>query len=191
MTRPVAAPVFADPRRPSGPRPRFAGFTLIEILVVVVIIGIAAAVIVPQLGTRDDLKATAAARTLVADLIYAQNLSIARQRMHYVRFDPAAESYEVLSAISPTAARVTHPVEGSPFLVRFGPSGVHALRDVVVDAADFNGEVTIGFDEMGVPHVWSSTTGTASMTAGSVRLKCGVHVVTVTVEPFTGELKVN
>lgn len=46
-------------------------FTLIEILVVVVIIGIGAAVIVPNLGTRNDLMAQAATRVLMADLIYA------------------------------------------------------------------------------------------------------------------------
>ena len=39
-----------------------AGFTLVEILVVVIILGIASAVIVPQIGNSNDLKAAAAAR---------------------------------------------------------------------------------------------------------------------------------
>ena len=34
-------------------------FTLVEILTVVVILGIASAIIVPQISTRDDLKAAA------------------------------------------------------------------------------------------------------------------------------------
>src|SRR5215475_9916349 len=52
------------------------GFTLVEILAVVVILGIASAIIIPQIGSRDDMKAAAAARVLIADLIYAQNLAI-------------------------------------------------------------------------------------------------------------------
>ena len=75
--------------------PSRAGFTLIEILVVVVILGIAAAVIVPQIGSRADLKATSAARLIMADLIYVQNRSISQQKYHYIQFDPATASYTV------------------------------------------------------------------------------------------------
>ena len=39
------------------------------------------------MGTRDDLKAAAAARMLMADLIYAQNRAISTQTRHYVKFD--------------------------------------------------------------------------------------------------------
>src|SRR3954454_21595277 len=48
-------------------------FTLVEILAVVVILGIASAVIIPQISNRDDLKAAAGTRLVTADLIFAQN----------------------------------------------------------------------------------------------------------------------
>ena len=65
---------------------RRGGFTLIEILVVVIILGIASAVIIPQLGSRDDINAAAAARLVMADIIYAQNSAIVQQKKFYVDF---------------------------------------------------------------------------------------------------------
>src|SRR5215213_5163177 len=96
------------------------GFTLIEILVVVVILGIAAAIVVPAIGSRSDLKATSAARMIMADLIYTQNRSISQQKWHYVRFDKTAQSYEVLEQITPSAVLIKHPVEASNFVVKIG-----------------------------------------------------------------------
>src|SRR5687768_3580673 len=73
------------------------GFTLVEILAVIVILGIASAIIIPQIGTRDDMRARAAARNLVADLIYAQNLAISSGKVVYVRFDVANNKYSLIT----------------------------------------------------------------------------------------------
>ena len=176
--------------RRSAP-PATAGFTLIEILVVIVILGIAAAIVVPAIGSRSDLKATSAARMLMADLIYAQNRSIAQQKTHYVRFDAANESYEVLEEISP-AKVIVHPVDLGPFIVVLGPNGPSSsIKDVVIDAAAFDGKMTLAFDELGTPYAYDSGTNTKSpMTSGYVRLKCKEHQLTIVVEPFSGELRI-
>ena len=167
------------------------GFTLIEILVVVVILGIAAAIVVPAIGSRSDLKATSAARMLMADLIYAQNRSIAQQKTHYVRFDKTTESYEVLEEISP-ATVITHPVELGPFIVVLGPNGPSSsIKDVEIDDAVFDGKNILAFDELGTPYAYDAATKTKSpMTTGSVRLKCKDFTMSVVVEPFSGELRI-
>src|SRR3954464_12495919 len=83
------------------PRARKTGaFTLVEILVVVIILGIAGAIIVPSLGSRDDLKAAAAARVIMADLIYTQNLAITSQGNRYMAFNVPLQNYSVPDADS-------------------------------------------------------------------------------------------
>src|SRR4051812_15921681 len=78
-------------------RPRAAGFTLVEILMVVIILGIASAVVVPNLGQRNDLVAAAAARAVVADIMYAQNRAILAQSMRYVWVQADQQRYSLLT----------------------------------------------------------------------------------------------
>lgn len=175
--------------------PAARAFTLIEILVVVVILGIAAAIVVPAIGSRDDLKTTSAARMIMADLIYAQNRSISQQKKHFVVFDTANETYEVFAdnrPLAPAMLTITHPVEASPFLVKLGPAGPGPIRDVAIDVANFDGKTILMFDELGTPYSYDAGTNTeASLTAGQIRLICRQLTLTITVEPFSGELRIN
>src|SRR4051812_48658675 len=99
---------------------RRSGFTLVEILAVVVIIGIASAIVIPQIGNRDDLKGAAAARVLVADLIYAQNLAVATQSTTYVKFDTANNKYTILTAASSGGDTIAkHPLTQQNYVVMF------------------------------------------------------------------------
>ena len=162
------------------------GFTLIEILVVVVIIGIASAVILPQLSSRDDLRAASAARAMMADLLYAQNRSIALQKMHYVQFDATGNTYSILDNMSP-ANIITHPVNQGPYTVTLG-SG--SMSNVKITSPTFDGQTVLAFDAMGVPYSWSSSAGTTALSAGSVQVKAGQNKLTVTVAPYSGEITV-
>ena len=161
------------------------GFTLIEILCVVVIIGIASAVILPQLSSRDDLRAASAARALMADLLYAQNRSIALQKMHYVQFNTVTNSYSVLDNMSP-ANIITHPVLQAPYTVTLG-SG--SLNNVKLVSPTFDGQTVVAFDAMGVPYSWS-VSGATALAAGSVQVKAGQTTLTVSVAPYSGEITV-
>jgi type II secretion system protein H len=170
---------------------RRQGFTLIEILVVVVIIGIAAAIIVPQLGTRDDMKASSAARVIMADLIYAQNLSITQQNYHYVAVDVANRRYQVQNS---TLATITHPVYKTTYRVQFGAGGTNGFTDLTLVAASFTGQSgivysTMGFDELGSPLVHTGA-GTEPMTAGSIIIQAGNYRLRIDIEPFTGQITV-
>lgn len=166
---------------------RRSGFTLIEILVVVVILGIVSAVILPQIGTRDDLKVASAARTVMADLLYAQSRAVTTQKTHYIVFNTTSKKYDVMDAISPQHI-ITHPVSQSQYEQVFG---VAPLDNVNFGTVSFDGQTTLAFDALGSPYSYNISTGTMSaLNSGSIPLQCNQNKLTVTIQPFSGELKV-
>ena len=188
MRMPMAS--FHRHAREDGRCARRSGFTLIEILVVVIILGIAAAIIVPHIGSRSDLKATSAARLIMADLIYAQNRSISQQKPHFVQFDAANETYRVMDEVNPTVKIITHPVEQSPFAVAIGPGGPAPLRDVMIDSVSFDGQSILSFDEMGTPYAYNAGTNVSTaLTSGMITIRCKEMLLNIIIEPFTGELR--
>ena len=57
-----------------------SGYTLVEMLVTLVILGIAAAMLVPSLGAFGAIETQAAVRRLVSDIAFAQSEAVAHQR---------------------------------------------------------------------------------------------------------------
>jgi prepilin-type N-terminal cleavage/methylation domain-containing protein len=166
------------------------GFTLVEILMVVVILGIAAAAVVPQLSSRDDLKAAAAARVLMADLIYAQNRAISVQQTHFVAFDVAAKKYSVLTAWNPQVF-VTHPINKTNYVTSFSTAATGPMKEMTLTSADFDAKAGLAFDSLGSPYSVATDGTTAPLVAaGQVKVTAGSHTLTVTVEPYTGEINV-
>lgn len=76
------------------------GFTLIELVMVIVLIGILAAVVAPRLGNLSSTNASAFADKVRADIRYAQNLAMMQNRRYRVYFNtspPApAQGYAVV-----------------------------------------------------------------------------------------------
>jgi prepilin-type N-terminal cleavage/methylation domain-containing protein len=62
------------------------GYTLVELMVTLVIMGIAAALLVPALGDFGAIETQAAVRRLVSDITFAQSDAVARQGYRRVQF---------------------------------------------------------------------------------------------------------
>ncbi len=82
------------------PRIRYQrrGYTLVEMLVVITILGIAGALLVPSFGQTDALRVQAAVRTLVADVTVAQSDAMAFQRGRGIQFTLDGENSRYIVA---------------------------------------------------------------------------------------------
>ena len=154
------------------------GFTLIEIIVVVVILAIAAMLAVPMLSTAADTQLRTAGNMIAADMEYARSMAISRQQNYSVVFSSAGNSYEVRDGVGVVVA---HPLNSAKDLsVVFGDDS--RLEKVDITSANFDGVETITFDYLGSPY---SGVGTA-LTSGTISLTADGFSMTITVEPVTG-----
>lgn len=175
----------------SHPSSKLRGFTLVEILCAVVIIGICAAAVIPRVNNRDDLRVSSMSRAMMANIIYSQNRAITLQKVQYVRFDTASQRYDLLDAINPDTF-VTHPVDGGQFRVLLGSGRTDDLKSVSIAAVSFDSQAVLAFDELGTPYAYNTTTqARTALTAGSITLQAGSKQMVISVEPFTGALQAN
>ncbi|MHC4294014.1 MAG: GspH/FimT family protein [Planctomycetota bacterium] len=150
-----------------------AGFTLIELLVVVLILAIAAAIIVPNMSGASDIRATAAARIIAADMQYAQNMAITYQTPVSVEFTPNGEYYTLTNASGP----LIHPTTKTDYTTYFGSESGFGMVDIV--SASFAGNPKVTFDELGAPD-----------NPGSVTIAAGTYTYNIDVAAATGKVTI-
>lgn len=160
-----------------------AAFTLIEIMVIVVILSIAALIAIPVFSGAGEMQLRAAADKLAADMEYAKSLAVTTQRNHKVIFNTNTESYEIRDASNNL---VTDPVKKGSFIVTYPSEG--RLNKVGVRQVDFNGTATVQFNYTGAP---LDANGNALTSAHStVVIEAGNHQITIKVEPVTGYISI-
>ncbi len=147
-------------------------FTLIELMIVVVIIGIAAAMAVPMVSSASSFQIRSAANVVAADLEYAKSMSISRGRSYSVVFNTTTKSYQIQD---PNGTAVAPP--GRKATVQFGEGT--QLSNVAISDVSFSSD-KVTFDYLGSPNA-----------GGTVQLQAGGMTKTVTVEPVTGFITVS
>lgn len=158
-------------------RDRRSGFTLVEVLIVLVIIGIAAGIVVPHMLEAGTMSSQAAARSVIADILFAQNEAIAMQSTRRVVFDVDGNGYRLTDSGGTTLTAPSR--SGGLYVVDFSKD--RRFAGVVLSRADFDDETVLEFDSLGAV----ASGGQVELTAGDTCYRINVAAFTgrVTIEP--------
>jgi MSHA pilin protein MshC len=146
----------------------YRGFTLIELVMVMVLIGIIAVFVAPMLGNITSTNAGSFVDKLRADIRYAQDVAMtSNQRIRVTMV--AANAYSITDSMGNS---LVDPATGRNYPVTLGAG-------ISFGVVTFNGNY-VEFDSLGVPY-----DGAGVLTAaGSVTVMPGA--LTITVTPQTG-----
>jgi MSHA pilin protein MshC len=151
------------------------GFTLVELVTVLVLLGVLAAVALPRLGGVGVYAERASGSRLVSGLRFAQEQAMSRNRFVRVRIaTPAADRFR----IERCQGRAPSP-GACPGWVQLSPPGSTGDWSLSGDLA-FDSAATLFFDGLGRPVT------AAGGSPGTQTVAAGGGAVTVTVEAETG-----
>ena len=164
------------------------GFTLVEIIIVVVILGIASLLAVPMVSSAADMRVRAAANRIAADLEYAKGMAITHQQSYSVVFSPSSESYEIRVEPAGSGDVIDHPVNPGSFSVDFSKD--RDLSSVDLVNADFDADISnaITFDYLGSPYHGLDIN--TPLNVGQIELNAKNFTLYVKIEPVTGYITI-
>jgi prepilin-type N-terminal cleavage/methylation domain-containing protein len=160
-----------------------AGFTFIELVMVIVIVGILAVVTVPRFQAFNVIKLNSAVKKIVSDIRYTQSLAVSSHDMYGMTFDTGLEKYEVRRVRDSALAR--DPFTRQNFTVNFGTDPLYGGMNIV--SANFGSTAGLRFDWQAAPYNGNN----ASLSSeGSVVVSYRGAAMTIYVAPGTGSVRV-
>ena len=162
------------------------GFTLIELMIVMVILGIAAMIVVPMASSAGTMQVRAAGNMVAADLEYTKSLAISRGQKYAVIFDKTGGKYYQYRVVDQNGNPVRHPMTLKlGYVVNFQSDS--RLGQVEIAGVSFNGTDKVSFDSLGSPFDGNG----GNLNSGAITLQAGGLTKTIHVEPVTGYISVN
>ncbi|MBS0189370.1 MAG: type II secretion system protein [Planctomycetes bacterium] len=158
-----------------------SGYTLVEVLIVVTVLGIAAAMSVPAFSQTGVFRVQASLRTIVSEITELQSDALAMQQSRAIVFDVAKNSYTMCRV---PGTSVDPAVDGiSTTVLTSALYGNAAIRNV-----NFNNGQTLIFDELGAPVTAAGSNTPAP--DGSLEIIGSGQTFKITVQGYTGRIVV-
>lgn len=166
------------------------GYTLIEVLVVVTILGIAGAMVAPSMGQVGVLRIQSAVRSVVSDITFAQMDALGYQEQRAIVFDIDQNMYTLVqvtgNAIDTDADALYEP-KGPNQRYRVSLDK-ESFGGTILESVDFDGDTTLIFDEVGGP---VAAPGTSTLSdGGSIVIAGPLSRYRIDVAAFTGRVSV-
>jgi prepilin-type N-terminal cleavage/methylation domain-containing protein len=173
-------------------------YTLIELLIVIGILGLAGALLIPHLVQGDTLTIQGVVRQIIADITFAQSDALAHQEYRRLHFYDDGTGYCIYripdgglgtSFDADTADYVNDPLapagEFDAYVVRFDQD--EGYEGITISEVKIDGDKQfISFDELG-----GTVTTTASPgTGGTIIVSSPNSKFEITIAGFTGKLTV-
>lgn len=177
------------------------GATITELLVVVIILGLLAAVAAPGLRSADPAKLDLAATRVAEAIRYARSESMRTGLVHGVTIrhnnqQVLVRSYDLTTDPVSAIDTLHHPVTRQPldfdFDIERPTQGVQITNSQnIFDYAGLGRRRTVLFNADGVP-MWIVTSGpdTYNLATGIIELSLGNLQRTVNVAPYTGRVTI-
>ena len=159
------------------------GFTLVELVMIIVILGIMALAVIPRTAAGSRVKLEAASQKIASDLRYAQGMSLAQQVRFGISFDIANEAYFVYRVNVSTKAM--DPQTRNDFDISFNQ--LNEFKGIDIVSASFSDKVE--FDSTGAPYDGNAVI-LSSQGIITLQTTDGAYSRTVRVEPKTGKVSI-
>jgi prepilin-type N-terminal cleavage/methylation domain-containing protein len=175
---------------------RSHGVTLVELLIVIAILGVAAAVAIPGLSSSDPQTLDLAAEEFANAMRFARSEAIRTGEPHGFRGDASNQRIRVFSLDTGTSPwtvnyDVYHPVSKKPYDISLS-NHPFASVDIITPNRVYRGtcnkSANVYFDTTGTP--WCADPETVLLDRFDVTLTLGPHSRVVTLHGITGRVTV-
>lgn len=157
---------------------------------IIVIVGILAVVTIPRFEVFYDIKLQGAAKKLLSDIRYIQNVALSRHTNTRIIFDETNEIYQASQCessctVSSNWTAISDPFTRSDLIMDFRTDPQYGGVDI--SGVDFEGTATLRFNWEGTPQ---DANGSDLTSPGSVTLTLRGRTKAIRVTPQTGKVTV-